>query len=115
MPTLTQVDIVTALKWVTAWRSHPDVPCNNFIASQIPLEDTIGIQSETGAVALRAYNGYDADNNLFKLLLVGIDNAGNDLIDVLSVNSQIYDLTLPCPDTCCYTSPLYTGQAVEQE
>ena len=39
-----------------------------------------------------------------KLMLVGVNSAGNDMIDA---GHLIYDHTMPCPSSCDTSSPLF--------
>jgi hypothetical protein len=106
------ISLATAIKWINAWKHKTDISGQAFVASLIPMEDATGIINEK-AVNLRAYNGFDEEKQLFKLILVGVDALGNDIVpdgDPESTdNSEIYDLTLPCPNTCPNESPLFTG------
>lgn len=107
----TAISLSTAQKWVEAW-SKKNISGENFIASLIPMYDANQIIAE-GAVNLRGYNGYDEEAGLYKLILVGVDEKGNDIISTANPDredgSGIYDLTLPCPNTCSTTSPLFIG------
>lgn len=109
--TETSISFDTACTWIKAWRAKNDIPGDNFIASWIPMADAQRIIAETNATDLRAYNGYDEVNKLYKLILVGVDANGNDIISIEDpsspINSQIYDLTMPCPNTCDNSSPLF--------
>ena len=110
----TAISLSTAIKWVNAWRQKADILGEDFIASQIPMTDATAIMAETNAVNIRGYNGYDEATQSYKLILVGIDEKGNDIIPTgnpeTTEDSGIYDLTLPCPNTCNVTSPLFAGK-----
>jgi hypothetical protein len=110
----TAISLSTAIKWVNAWRQKADISGEDFIASQIPMADATAIMAETKAVNIRGYNGYDEATQSYKLILVGIDDKGNDIIPTgnpeTTEESGIYDLTLPCPNTCSVTSPLFAGK-----
>jgi len=111
----TLISFDTACTWIKAWRAKTEISGNNFVASWIPMEDAKRIIAETNAVDIRAYNGYDEVNDLYKLILVGVDTNGNDILSIADpINpkgSMIYDLTMPCPNTCDNSSPLFTRTA----
>lgn len=102
-----QVTLETAKKWVKAWREKTDINGAEFLACKIPLEDLNNIAAINAHQAVRAYNAYDEERNLYKVLIVAVDPDGNDMIDGDTPDlPMIYDLTLPCPDTCSHGSPL---------
>lgn len=72
-------------------------------AFTIPMVDFTQIVAE-GAVQLRAYLGESA-NGEKKLLFVGVDSNGDDMIDY-DKNQFVYDFTHPCPPMCRTGSPL---------
>lgn len=97
------ITLQTAQAWAKKWR---DTPGSTVKAHLIPQIDITQLMNEKDVVDIRAYIGID-DNGENKLMLVGVDANGNDLID--DANEQyIYDFTKPCPTTCNVTSPLYT-------
>ncbi|MCG2612569.1 hypothetical protein LZZ90_13725 [Flavobacterium sp. SM15] len=97
------ISLTTAQAWAKKWR---DTPGATIKAHLIPQADITQLMAEKDVVDVRAYIGID-ENGINKLMLVGVDTKGNDLID--DTNEQyIYDFTQPCPDTCNVTSPLYT-------
>lgn len=97
------ITLQQAQEWATTWRSNPS---NTVKAHLIPNLDITQLLNETNVVDVRAYIGVD-ENGINKLMLVGVDINGNDLID--DTNKQyIYDFTKPCPSTCDVDSPLYT-------
>ena len=97
------ITLQTAQAWAKKWR---DTPGATVKAHLIPQIDITQLMNEKDVVDIRAYIGID-DNGENKLMLVGVDANGNDLID--DANEQyIYDFTKPCPTTCNVTSPLYT-------
>ncbi|MBX2950072.1 MAG: hypothetical protein KF704_12400 [Crocinitomicaceae bacterium] len=59
------------------------------------------ITEQEGCVKVRIYNGYDTQTNNTNLVLVGVDNQGEDLTDGI-----IIERTLPCPPYCPDKSPL---------
>jgi len=72
-------------------------------AFTIPMIDFAQIKAE-GAVGLRAYLA-DSATGEKKLLIVGVDRNGDDMIDYDN-NQFIYDFTTPCPPMCREGSPL---------
>lgn len=98
-----RISLVVAQGWATKWVDSQ--PQGAVKAHLIPMEDFVNIQKENGAVNVRAYIGID-ENGLNKLMLVGVDANGRDMIDDTN-GDYIYDFTLPCPNTCDTSSPLY--------
>ncbi len=72
-------------------------------AFNIPLVDLTQILAE-GATSVRAYLAASEDGEK-KLLLVGVDAQGNDMIDYEN-GQYVFDFTTPCPPTCAPNSPL---------
>jgi hypothetical protein len=103
---LDAVPISKAKEWTAAWRNADKGRSwwveHNFNAFLVPLTDLTSLISE-GAKDVRAYMGIE--NDQIKLILVGVDAAGNDMLD--DVNYFAYDFTSPCPPTCDRSSVLY--------
>ncbi|MGH2667365.1 hypothetical protein [Flavobacterium sp.] len=97
------ITLQTAQEWAARWRENP---LNTVKAHLIPRVDINELLAEKYVVDIRAYIGVD-DQGVNKLMLVGVDAAGNDLINA-SNGDYIYDFTQPCPNTCDVDSPLYT-------
>ena len=97
------ITLATAQTWAANWRSKPQ---NVIKAYLIPQADITQLMAETNVQDVRAYCGID-ENGEYKLMLVGVDSSGNDLIDD-AAGDYIYDFTMPCPQTCDVNSPLYT-------
>lgn len=97
------ITLETAQNWATRWRSNPE---NTVKAHLIPQADITELMAEDDVQDVRAYIGVDAAG-VNKLMLVGVDKDGNDLIDD-QCQQYIYDFTKPCPSTCDVNSPLYT-------
>ncbi|MEW5675191.1 hypothetical protein ABGT15_02655 [Flavobacterium enshiense] len=96
------ITLETAQAWAQKWRATPGATVK---AHLIPQIDITQLMNEEGVVDVRAYIGID-ETGENKLMLVGVDANGNDLID--DANGQyIYDFTRPCPDTCDVKSPLF--------
>lgn len=59
------------------------------------------ITAQEDCVSVRIYNGYDTETNTTNLVLVGVNDQGEDLTDGI-----IIEKTLPCPPYCPTRSPL---------
>ena len=90
-----------AQKWTSSWRNNP--PKDLAKGHLIPGEALTELLAKEGVVDVRAYMGVD-ETGTQKLMFVGVDADGKDLIDA---NHLIYDNTEPCPKNCDPTSPLY--------
>lgn len=96
------ITLTQAQQWAARWRENPN---NTVKAFLIPNMDIKQLLKEEGVQDVRAYVGID-ENNEQKLMLVGVDAAGNDLIN--DEKSQfIFDFTQPCPTKCDTKSPLF--------
>ncbi|WP_264559271.1 hypothetical protein [Flavobacterium sp. N2270] len=96
------ITLQQAQEWAAAWRSNPN---NTVKAFLIPNVDLTQLLAEEGVQDVRAYVGIDG-NNEQKLMLVGVDDNGNDLINEAK-GQFIYDFTQPCPEKCDINSPLF--------
>ena len=93
----------TAQEWAALYREkNPD----SVIAYLIPGIDFTQLISQDNVVNIRAYVGIDPETGLQKLMLVGVDAQGNDLISEKD-KEYIYDFTQPCPQQCDINSPLF--------
>lgn len=97
------ITLKQAQEWAANWRSNPE---NTVKAHLIPEVDVTQLLNEPGVENIRAYIGVD-EKGINKLMLVGVDADGNDMIDD-AAGQYIYDFTKPCPDTCDPKSPLYS-------
>ncbi len=97
------ISLEQAQNWATIYREKNP---GSVIAYLIPGIDFKQLLSENGTVDIRAYVGIDPESGLQKLMLVGVDAKGNDLIDEKS-GYDIYDFTQPCPNKCDIESPLF--------
>ncbi len=101
-----QVPLYTATRWVQNWREKTDIIGTDFMACKIPIHDILEIQSIVECEGIRAYNAI-TDEGEYKVLVVGTDPDGYDIIRTDNeLEPYIFDLTLPCPDTCSDGSPL---------
>ena len=95
------ISLSDAKNWVKSWRTNP--PTELAKGHLIPGEALSELLATEGVVDVRAYMGVD-ESGTQKLMFVGVDANGNDMIDV---NNFIYDSTKPCPPNCDSISPLY--------
>lgn len=118
-PTITtaQLDTLpldTAISYANGWQQNliNDTTIfdgRNVFAFKIPRADFENLLEATKNTTydFRAYLGYkdsiQEGENHFELMLVAVDNNGD---DVINANNFIYDFTTPCPDQCDDTSPL---------
>jgi len=100
MPDFT-ITLDEAKKWTSSWRNNP--PKDLAKGHLIPGGALSELLATNGVVDVRAYMGVD-ETGTQKLMFVGVDANGKDLIDA---NHLIYDNTEPCPKNCDPTSPLY--------
>mgnify|MGYP000555725028 CR=1 FL=1 len=123
------VSLKTAQKWIAEWRDLESSynKYHRLKAFNIPLIDLQEVIKEKGVANVRAYLGVAKFENhdtkppevIYeeKLLIVGVDKNGKDMISVIKApdglgdgeGDDIYDFTLPCPDTCDDESPLNGG------
>lgn len=97
------ITLEQAQEWAKNWVSNPE---NTVKAHLIPEIDVTQLLAEPGVANIRAYIGVD-ENGVNKLMLVGVDADGKDMINDAE-GQYIYDFTMPCPSTCDVDSPLYT-------
>ncbi|WP_396145722.1 hypothetical protein [Flavobacterium sp.] len=96
------ITLEQAQKWARNWRNNPNT---KVIAFLIPEVDLTQVMAEKNTVNIRTYLGIDDQNNS-KLMIVGVDSNGKDLID--DKNGQyIYDMTSACQPDCDVNSPLF--------
>ncbi len=97
------IDLATAQEWARTWIANPS---NTIKAHLIPQINITQLMAQANVQDIRAYVGID-DKGVTKLMLVGVDANGNDLIDAAN-GYYIYDFTSSCPPVCDVNSPLYT-------
>lgn len=66
------------------------------ISSFIGSNNVMSILEQEGCIGIRIYNGYDVDNQITKLVLVGVDEEERELLD----DGVIYDEIATCPPMC---------------
>ena len=96
------ISLEKAQSWALRWRENPSNIVKAFL---IPHEDFAQLLARPSVDDIRAYVGVD-DSGTHKLMLVGVDKYGSDLIDA-DKKEYIYDFTQPCPAYCDMKSPLY--------
>lgn len=110
------ISLETAKKWTQRWRQEESTynKYHKCIAFNIPLVDLQQVLAEKSVASVRAYLGVD-DNDVEKMIIVGVDANGKDMITFAKDstlkggddNGGIFDFTEPCPISCDKTSPLY--------
>lgn len=96
------ITLEQAQQWAKNWRNNPDTAV---IAFFIPEVDLTQVMAEKETVNVRTYLGIDDLGNS-KLMIVGVDASGNDLIDDAK-GQYIYDFTTSCQPLCDVNSPLF--------
>lgn len=92
------VSLADAKTWAKSWQTNPPKPLAK--AHLIPLEVVTDLLALPDVANVRAYMGVDTTGTQ-RLMFVGVDGNGNDMTDT------IYSGTMPCPQTCDISSPLY--------
>lgn len=98
------ISLELAQEWAERWKNtqeNGETP--NFTAFLIPGIDVLQALEPEEAVSVRTYLGID-DTDMVKLMIVGVDSEGNDLIDE-SRGFYIYDFTSLCPPYCTKNPP----------
>lgn len=112
IPVNDAVDLTT--NWRTYFENLDPTNTDYIRAFKIPKDVITALAAMTEADDYRVYFGTDDDTSIdasyMKLMFVGIDSSGNDIIDDGNGNSLIYDFMNPCPPTCDGNSVLYTGE-----
>ncbi len=99
------ITLQTAQEWAARWKKEGAnyLAENQLKAFLIPGDDVTQVMDEKGVVNVRSYLGID-ENNEPHLMIVGVDEDGNDMIDD-SKQWFIYDFSEPCPNTCNQKPP----------
>ncbi|UUC47322.1 hypothetical protein [Flavobacterium cerinum] len=94
------ITLDTAREWAERWNKKKGLyeGHHKLKAFLIPGVDVTQAMSEPGVVNVRAYLGVD-ENHKEKLMIVGVDADGNDMIDA-DKGLYIFDFSEPCPSTC---------------
>lgn len=87
-----------AVGLTTTWRENNPSKKRAFCVDKAEIDE---IFSNTNAVKMRAYLGEDESG--LRLILVGVDNLGKDILD------EIYDHVGTCPESCDESSVLNNG------
>lgn len=92
------ISLTDAEAWAHSWQSNPPKQLSK--AHLIPKAVFEDLVNTTEVVNIRAYMGVD-DTGTQRLMFVGVDSNDKDITD------PVYSGTMPCPNTCDITSPLY--------
>ncbi len=105
MSDLNTITLETAQEWAARWKRQQGSynQHNQLKAFWIPGIDFTQVMEETGVKDVRAYLGID-ENEVEKLMIVGVDEEGNDMIDE-GKGWYIYDFSEPCPNKCNTKAP----------
>lgn len=97
------ISLEQATSWIKSWNN--DIPKEPAKAHLMEKQALLDVMQPDDVVSVRAYLGTD-DDGVQKLIFVGVDVNGNDLIDE---NHFIVDRSKPCPPHCVGDeSPLLT-------
>lgn len=96
------LDLATAKKWTSNFRKGHENP-DEILAHYFGTEIIQGILNQSGCVGIRIYYAID-DTGEKKLLLVGVDSNGQNLLPVEGgkTNEEVVvaDYSYPCPTYC---------------
>lgn len=95
-----KITLEDAIKWITNWRN--ETPKELAKAHLIQKQALLDVMEPSDVVAIRAYMAVDNDG-VQKVILVGVDANGQDLIDD---NHILVDKSKPCPPDCGIESQL---------
>lgn len=96
------VTLENAIQWTKRWQLKELISGLEIKAHMIPKKDVEDIFGKDPNVAhLRGYNAID-DDGVYKFLLVGVDDKGDDIVDYDN-GYYVYDMTTPCPSVCSKT------------
>jgi len=96
------ITLEQAQGWAQNWINNPSRDIRAFLIPEIDLSQ---VMAEERTVNVRSYLGID-DNGNCKLMIVGVDVDGKDLINE-EAGQYIYDFTTGCPSICDVDSPLF--------
>lgn len=112
----TKVSMTTAATWTKAWRKK--MTDGNWLQSNmkkgflIPMVNFEKLKAQ-GATNIRAYMALDESetdqSKALKLVLVGVDANGNDMINE-DQGDFAYDFTVPCPPICPPDNPINSDE-----
>jgi len=90
------ISLADGKAYTLAWRTAHSSLVKGFKIDKACIDDIF--TDNPTAVSMRAYIGLDGSAP--KLVMVGVDAAGNDL------TANVYDHASPCPSVCDISSPL---------
>lgn len=89
-----RITLEEGIKWITNWRTNlPKEPAKAHLIAKQALLD---VMAPSDVVSVRAYMAVD-DDGVQKVVLVGVDANGQDLIDDDHI---LVDKSRPCPPEC---------------
>ena len=117
LPTVYSIPLSDACRYTRRWREAGNTIKAFTIDTQelTDIIDELGVKHMKEVKQVRVYFGIK-DDNKEALVLVGVDEFGNDITSFMKPESAAkvegeeesgtYDFTRPCPDTCDEESPL---------
>lgn len=97
------IPLKQAKEWAATWRKKSNIDIRSFLIPNIDVTQILDVDKNAD---IRAYVGIN-DKGEPTLMLVRVDEGGNDMIDEEN-GDPIYDFTRPCPSDCDPKSPLNT-------
>jgi len=92
------IPLEEAIEFTHASQSRNPNATKSFFAGSNKLTR---ILEQEGCIGIRIYNGYDSEADRTNLVLVGVNESGEDMTDGVIVEKLI-----PCPHVCPKSSPL---------
>lgn len=122
MNTFYEIPLKEAITWTKNWRKQKEKhgkKKNDYVrAFRIDLAELDEIRKEKGTDHIRIYFGIEEKDGeeREKLVLVGVDENDNDIIDIKSLTksatSGTFDFSKPCPPTCSEDNVLNGDETV---
>ncbi|MFC6099424.1 hypothetical protein [Olivibacter domesticus] len=123
MDTFYEIPLKEAITWTKNWRkykqSHGKKKNEYIRAFRVDLAELDEIRREKGTEHVRIYFGLEEKDGVMieKLVLVGVDDEDNDIIDIKSLSAQptssgTFDFSKPCPPTCSEENVLNSDETV---
>lgn len=99
------ITLTQAQDWANRWNQNKVtyLTNNDLKAFKIPKDVIDDVTQPRDVVDVRTYFGLDVNSDPH-LMIVGVDNDGNDLIDEQN-GFYIYNFATPCPSYCNQTDP----------
>ena len=93
--------VITLEEAISFTHSYQEEYPNSTKAYLVDVDKLSLITAQNNCVSVRIYNGYDTETNTTNLVLVGVNNQGDDMTEGI-----IVERTLPCPPYCPNSSSL---------